>query len=62
MRNQTIGSKASGAASPSRGAWRGWAGPSMASLVDADLATMLDRSDDTECGLRTPGRWRRRRW
>jgi hypothetical protein len=43
-------------------AWRGWAGPLSASVVDTDLATMLDRRDDRECGLRTPGRWRRRRW
>jgi len=44
------------------GAWRGWAGPMTPSIVDSDLATMLDRGDDSEIGLRTPGRWRRRRW
>jgi hypothetical protein len=45
-----------------RVAWRGWAGPTSPSVVDSDLATMLDRGDDSEFGLRTPGRWRRRRW
>jgi hypothetical protein len=45
-----------------RAAWRGWAGPVSASVIDRDLATMLDRSDDPECGLRNPGRWRRHRW
>jgi hypothetical protein len=45
-----------------RSAWRGWAGPLQAAIGDADLATALDRRDDLECGFRTPGRWRRRRW
>jgi hypothetical protein len=62
MRYGTIGSKRFGRASTPRPAWRGWAGPMNVLIVDADLATMLDRRDDTECGLRTPGRWRRRRW
>ena len=53
--------KFSGAVAP-RAAWRGWAGPASPSISDSDLAAMLDRGNDTECGLRTPGRWRRRRW
>jgi hypothetical protein len=56
MRNGTSGPRVRGAA------WRAWAAPSLPSLIDADLATMLDRGDDTECGLRTRGRWSRRRW
>lgn len=62
MRNGTGGVKGLVTASTSRAAWRGWAGPMNASVIDTDLATMLDRRDDTEIGLRTPGRWRRRRW
>jgi len=45
-----------------RTAWRGWAGPANASVVDGDLATMLDRRDDSEIGLRTQRGWSRRRW
>ncbi len=62
MRNRTGGVKGLVAANTPRGAWRGWAGPVNALVVDTDLATMLDRRDDAEIGLRTPGRWRRRRW
>jgi hypothetical protein len=62
MRYDTIRLRRFAGSSTPRAAWRGWAGPATASVVDSDLATMLDRRDDAECGLRTPGRWRRRRW
>jgi hypothetical protein len=62
MRYKTQGLPKLAAVNSPRGPWRGWAGPMSASVVDGDLATMLDRGNDTECGLRTPGRWRRRRW
>jgi hypothetical protein len=62
MRNDTIGYRRSIGANAERPAWRSWAGSATAAVVDRDLATMLDRSDDGECGLRTPGAWRRRRW
>jgi hypothetical protein len=60
MRNGTI--RLFAGANARRAAWRGWAGPMSVSVVDTDLATMLDRGNDSEVGLRTPGRWRRRRW
>lgn len=62
MRNGTIRLRTFAGSNARQFPWRGWAGPMSASVVDADLATMLDRADDFEVGLRTPGRWRRRRW
>ena len=62
MRYYTSGLRRFAGVNTARAAWRGWAGPMSPSVVDSDLATMLDRADDGECGLRIPGRWRRRRW
>lgn len=62
MRNGTISLRTFAGSNARRSAWRGWAGPMSASVVDGDLGTMVDRADDAEFGLRTPGRWRRRRW
>jgi hypothetical protein len=62
MRNDTNGRRRISGARSTRAPWRSWAGSVSGSIVDADLATMLDRRDDGECGLRTPGRWHRRRW
>ena len=62
MRNDTIGYRRSIGANAPRLAWRSWAGSATGAILDRDLATMLDRSDDGECGLRTRGSWRRRRW
>jgi hypothetical protein len=62
MKNDTVGYRRSIGAHTPRVAWRSWAGSATGAILDRDLATMLDRSDDGECGLRTPGAWRRRRW
>ena len=62
MRYGTIRLRTFAGSNARHAGWRGWAGPMSVSVVDSDLATMLDRGDDAEYGLRTPGRWRRRRW
>ncbi|MGH9132605.1 MAG: hypothetical protein ACRDZZ_01615 [Ilumatobacteraceae bacterium] len=62
MRHVTNRRRRIDAVHPYRSPWRGWAGAVSPAIVDIDLATMLDRRVDVECGLRAPGQWRRRRW